>query len=123
MSLKMIHPDIPGAVGDVADVAGFNAVWAPRGWKLLGETETWATEVLGQPVIELDALKVDEIKGLHAARGLEYPSGGKKADLIKTLRDTFAEKPEPEPVVEPEPVEPVKPTPPASVPAASTTKN
>lgn len=89
--MKMIHPDVE-AVADVVSHTVYNAVWAPRGWTLLAEPEAHASEVLGRPVKKLDDLKVDELRGLIAGRGLEYPAAGvKKADVLETFRGTFAE--------------------------------
>jgi hypothetical protein len=90
-NLKMIHPEID-AVADAGSIEGYNAVWAPRGWVLLGAPEAFATEVLGQPVKDVEKLKVEELKSLHAARGLVYPSSSVlKDELVKTFRDTFAD--------------------------------
>jgi|GEM_PF-2617653 len=91
--MKMIHPDVE-AIADVVSDQVFHAVWAPRGWKLLGDAEAFASEVLGKPVKQVNDLKVDELKALVSARGLEYPpTTSKKDEVIKTFRGTFAEEP------------------------------
>lgn len=90
--MKMIHPDVE-SVADVVDAGVFHAVWAPRGWTLLGAPEAFATEALGEPVKKLDALKVPQLKALVSARGQEYPASDVlKADVIKLFRDTFPEQ-------------------------------
>lgn len=90
--MKMIHPDVE-SVADVVDAGVFNAVWAPRGWVLLGAPEAFATEALGEPVKKLDDLKVPQLKALVSARGLEYPASDVlKADVITLFRGTFPEQ-------------------------------
>jgi hypothetical protein len=97
-NLKMVHPDIE-AVAEVVDESVFNAVWAPRGWVILGQEEAWASERLGRKVTDLEKdLKLDELKALVAYRGAEYPaSERKKSDVVKLYGDTFAEPAAPVP--------------------------
>lgn len=91
MSYKIYHPDVEG-LGTVEDLSAYRQVWAPRGWQLLGEHESAASEVLGRPVTSLDDIKVDEWRFLLASRDLEPLSGSaKKAEYEKAFTSSFAE--------------------------------
>lgn len=89
--MKMIHPEIE-TLADVVDANVFNAVWAPRGWELLDGPETLASEILSKTVKRVSDLKVEELKALVAARGLEYPpASAKKAEVLAIFLETFGE--------------------------------
>ena len=88
--LFMVHDEIE-TVATVVDAGVFNAVWAPRGWVLLDAPEAYASEVLGQPVKDIEALKVKELRALISSRPeSDYPASNVlKAELVTIFRDTF----------------------------------
>ena len=124
--MKMIHPDID-AVSDVVDRNVFYAVWAPRGWEVLGEPESFATEILGEPVKDLSKLRVEQVRFLVSARGLEYPDPSAKGEaVLETYLASFGPAPEPAvgdtEVLNPPAAAPA-PTTPSGQPAADTTSD
>lgn len=86
--MKMYHPDSRG-VADVVSKEVFEAAWKPRGWALLAEPESFATEALGRGIMDLDDATVEDLKILLAMRTQDYRSDDKKDDLKHAYLASF----------------------------------
>ncbi len=88
----MRHPSHgpDGAIGFSTREA-FDEYWGPvKGWVEVDAAAARASELLGRPVEDITALKVDELKAVAAQTGLVIESA-KKDDLIAALDEKFGE--------------------------------
>lgn len=97
--MKMVHPEIE-AVAEVSKEQ-FNTVYAPRGWALLDPPTSYANDMLGRFVRDVDSLTKDEARGLIAQGGGDYPDADANEAEVKEIFSTmFASELRPVPATE-----------------------
>ena len=92
MSFRMYHPEV-SATAECPSEEAFQQSWEHLGWRRLGAAETFASDILGKAVTNVDDLQVPELERLIRYRGHALPKGNKKADRVEALKSIFEGQP------------------------------
>lgn len=93
MGYPMRHPDVD-VLGEAASEEQFKQVWEPRGWEAAPPEVVAVDEVAPEPVTDLTALTVAELRE-HAAAltpPVEVPARANKDEIAALIAESEAAK-------------------------------
>lgn len=89
MAIAMRHPDVEPLAYAVDDAQA--AHMAVFGWERVDDVVAAAAEITGEPVSDLEALTVAQLRTVANERGIDVPARATKAELISALEEAPAE--------------------------------
>jgi hypothetical protein len=89
--MLMQNPDLPGTLPATTTERAFRQVWAPRGFVRIDPSVQAATDVLGEPIADLESLTKAQLLEVAANLGLDgLSTRTTNQEIIDAIRDSSA---------------------------------